>query len=337
MNIKNLLKELSSATGIGHLNSARETLGRIISPFANIKNCGDSGLIASINSGKEKTILLDAHLDEVGFIVTNIDDEGFVTVAPCGGIDLRQLPTREVVIHSKNEIPGVFISTPPHLAKGDEKFTDISKIKIDTALGLKAKDIISVGDFVAYKPHFYELGQHRVSAKSLDDRAGCAVLLLLAEKLNGKDLPINVIMLFSHSEELGLRGARTAAFGIGADEAISIDVSFGDAPDVPSEKCGKLSDGVMIGFSPILSRRITRTLEDIAVKENIPFQREVMGSATGTNADVISISKDGISCGLVSIPLRNMHTDCEIIDLRDIEATVNLLESYILKGGSFNA
>ena len=146
-----------------------------------------------------------------------------------------------------------------------------------------------------------------------------------------------MVMLFSDSEELGLRDARTAVFGIEADEAVSIDVSFGDAPDVPAEKCGKLGEGVMIGISPVLSRNVTRTLEDIAEKENSPFQREVMGSTTGTNADVISVSKDGINCGLVSIPLRNMHTDCEVIDLRDIEATVTLLENYILKGGCLNA
>ncbi len=337
MEIKTLLKELSASTGIGHLSSARETLGRIISPFAHIKNCGNSGLIAEINQDKERTLLLDAHIDEVGFIVTNVDSDGFVTVSTCGGIDLRQLPTREVIIHGKNEIPGIFISTPPHLSKKDEKFSDISKIKIDTALGEKAKEQICVGDFVTYKAHFYELGEHRVSAKSLDNRAGCAVLALLAERLNGKGLPVNVVMLFSDSEELGLRGARTAVFGIEADEAVSIDVSFGDAPDVPAEKCGKLGEGVMIGISPVLSRNVTRTLEDIAKKENIPFQREVMGSTTGTNADVISVSKDGINCGLVSIPLRNMHTDCEVIDLRDIEATVTLLENYILKGGCLNA
>lgn len=336
MEIKTLLKELCATNGIGHINSARETIGRIVSPYADVKNCGNSGLIAQINTGKEKTILLDAHLDEVGFIVTNVDNYGFVTVSNCVGIDLRQLPTREVIIHGKTEIPGIFVSTPPHLSKKDERFSDISTIKIDTALGEKAKEQISVGDFITYKAHFYELGLHRVSSKSLDNRAGCAVLAALAERLKEKEIPVNVVMLFSDSEELGLRGARTAVFSIQADEAICIDVSFADAPDVPAEKCGKLGQGVMIGVSPILSRKITRTLEGIADNENIPFQHEVMGSTTGTNADVISVSKDSINCGLVSIPLRNMHTDCEIVDLRDIEATVKLLESYILNGGSLN-
>ena len=337
MDLRNLLEELSASTGIGHINSARETIGRIISPFAEIKNCGENGLIATIDAGKEKTILLDAHLDEVGFTVTNVDSNGFVTVSNCGGIDLRQLPTREVVIHGKKDIAGVFISTPPHLSKKDETFSDISKIKIDTALGSIAGESISAGDFVTYKSNFISLGESRVSGKALDDRAGCAVLLLLAQILKREELGVNVVMLFSDSEELGLRGARTAAFGINADEAVAVDVSFGDAPDVPAQKCGKMGEGVMIGFSPVLSKRVTRTLEEIAEKEGIAFQREVMNSSTGTNADVISVSKSGIPCGLVSIPLRNMHTDCEIVDLKDIEATAQLLKSYILKGGSADA
>lgn len=337
IDIKTLLKELSSATGIGHINSARETIGRVISTFADIKNCSGGGLVATINKSKEKTVLLDAHLDQIGFIVTNVSEEGFLTVSPCGGIDLRQLPTREVIIHSKSEIPGVFTSTPPHLSKGEEKLSDISKIKIDTALGSKAASVIAPGDFVTFKGSFNSLCSSRVSGKSLDNRAGCAALIALAERLNKKELPVNVIMLFSNSEELGLRGARTAVFGIEADEAVVVDVSFGDAPDVPSSKCGKLGGGAMIGISPILSRKITRTLEATAEIEGIPFQREVMGSVTGTNADVITVSKSGIDCGLVSIPLRNMHTDCEIVDIKDIEATIELLEAYILKGGSLNA
>lgn len=336
MELKKLLEELSAATGIGHINSARDILGRVVSPFAETESCF-GGLIARIDSGKEKTVLFDAHLDEVGFIVTDIADNGFVTASACGGIDLRQLPTREVVIHGKTDIAGVFMSTPPHLSKDEEKLSDLSKIKIDTALGEKAKALISVGDFITYKPSFISLCGEKVSGKALDDRAGCAVLVALAERLHGKELPVNVVLLFSNSEELGLRGARTAVFGIDAHEAIVVDVSFGNAPDVPASKSGVLGSGPMIGISPILSRSVTRTLESVAQSNGIAFQREVMGSVTGTNADVISISRSGINCGLVSIPLRNMHTDCEIVDINDINATVELLSEYVLKGGSANA
>ena len=116
--------------------------------------------------------------------------------------------------------------------------------------------------------------------------------------------------------------------------AVAIDVSFGDGPSLSPEECGKLGGGPMIGFSPILSHKISSTLKNIAEKNSIPFQCEVMGGRTGTDADAMSISKCGIPTGLVSIPLRNMHTDCEIVDLKDIQNVCDLLESYILKGGN---
>jgi endoglucanase len=336
MDIKELLKELTLSFSIGHINGAREILGRVVSQYAKVKEIGDQGLVATIHGNGEKTVLIEAHVDEIGFTVTNVDDNGFLTVASCGGIDLRQLPTKQVVIHGKEKVKGVFISTPPHLSKDNEKFSDISKIKIDTGLNAEAKKVIKVGDYVTFDGEFFALGENRVTSKSLDNRAGCAVLCLLAERLNGKKLPVNVKLLFSEGEELGLRGARTAAFGIEADEAVIVDVSFGDAPDVKAQDSSPLGSGVMIGASPVLSRKITRTLEDMAKENGIPFTNEIMGSTTGTNADVISIVKEGIPCGLASIPLRNMHTDCEIVDLRDVLATVDLLYKYILSGGAKN-
>lgn len=336
MDINNLLKELTENVGIGHIDCAREALGRVLSPFIETEKFGALGLIGKINSGKEKTVLLDAHIDQIGFIVTNISNDGFLTVSACGGIDLRHLPTKEVIIHGKTDITGVFCSTPPHLSKDEIKFDSLNKFKIDTGLGNTAQDLIAPGDFVTFKSGFMPLSGNRVCSKSLDNRAGCAALALLIERLSGKELPVNVTFLFSDSEELGLRGARTAAFALKADSAIVIDVSFGDAPDVPSAQCGKLGKGAMLGVSPILNRGITRRLEAIAEKNNIPFQREVMGSTTGTNADVISVTKDGINCGLISIPLRNMHTDCEIIDTDDLIATVDILEKFILEGGAEN-
>ena len=333
MELKTLLKELTDSSSIGHLRSAREIIGRYLD-FCHLEKCGTNGLIASINNGSDKTLLFDAHIDEVGMVVTDISDKGFVTVSNAGGIDLRHLPAKEVIIHGKEAVTGVFVSTPPHLSKDDSKCAeDIGSIKIDTGLGEKANEIISKGDFVTYKNTFLALGEKKISAKSLDNRAGCAALILLAHLLKEKNTDCNVVFLFSDSEELGLRGARTAAYKIEADQAIVIDVSFGNAPGIDSTKCGRLGGGVMIGVSPVLDRNITKALINISKENNIPFKQEVMGSSTGTNADVISVLKSGIKTGLVSIPLRNMHTDCEIVDLKDIENIANLLFKYVLSGG----
>ncbi len=335
--LKTLLNELTELSSIGHLSSARKIIGRYLD-FCQLENCGANGIIATMNKGKGKTILFDAHIDEVGMVVTDISDSGFVTVNSAGGIDLRHLPSKEVIIHGKKDVLGIFASTPPHLAKDDDKCPDsIDTIKIDTGLGERAKEVISKGDFVTYKNTFLTLLDNKVCAKALDNRAGCAVLILLANLLKEKETDNNIVFLFSDSEELGLRGARTAAFKTETDSAIVIDVSFGNAPGIDSTKCAKLGGGVMIGVSPILDRNITKTLTDIAKENNIPFKEEVMGGSTGTNADVISVSKSGVKTGLVSIPLRNMHTDCEIVDLRDIENTAKLLYNFVLAGGNENA
>ena len=134
-----------------------------------------------------------------------------------------------------------------------------------------------------------------------------------------------------------MRGCKTAAFKVDPDEAIAIDVSFADAPDVSPDDCGKMSGGAMIGVSPTLDREISDRLNTVAFENNIPYQNEIMGGRTGTNSDVIGITRGGVRTGVVSIPLRNMHTDCEVIDLNDVKSVCDILELYILSGGVENA
>ncbi|MBE6728628.1 MAG: M42 family metallopeptidase [Ruminococcaceae bacterium] len=333
MELKSLLKELTDSVYIGSIDSARKTIGRYLD-FCKTEKIGANSFCATLSGKTDKTLIIDAHIDEVGMVVTNVSDNGFVTVSNVGGIDLRQLPTKEVIIHGKKDVTGVFISTPPHLAKDGRSCTEeIGKIKIDTA-NKNAKNIINVGNFVTYKNSFLSLGENKICAKALDNRAGCAVLVLTANLLRDRELPFNVKFLFSDSEELGLRGAKTAVFDADADAAIVIDVSFGNAPDVPSDKSGKLGKGSMIGISPVLNKAITEKLISTAESNKIDYQKEVMGSSTGTNADVISVTKCGVPTALVSIPLRNMHTDSEVINIRDIENTVQLLYKFIISGGA---
>lgn len=336
MNIKHTLKVLSDAVCIGDIREASVTAKDILKEYCPVTECEDSGFYGKFDFGREKTVIIEAHIDEVGMIVTDIDDEGFVTVCNCGGIDPKILSATPVVIHSSEKHNGVFCSVPPHLSNGKEKYDDISKIKIDTGLSKKAAELISIGDFVTYGVKSQELCENCITGKSLDNRAGCTALLLLAERLKKAELPVNVVLLFSYGEELGLRGVRTAAYGIKADEAIVIDVSFAQCPDIPKEKSGIMSNGAMIGFSPVLSSAISEKLVYTAEKNGFLYQKEVMGSSTGTDADVLSLVKEGIPCGLVSIPLKNMHSPVEIVDINDILSTVDIIEKYILFGGVSN-
>ncbi len=331
MNIKDNLLSLSNAVGIGSIDTAACFAFDILSKYTAATKNG-LNVVGEIKGKGNHTLLLEAHIDEVGFVVTDIDECGFLTVKNCGGIDLRALPARAVTIHGKRDITGVFCATPPHLAKGDTKYDDISALKIDSLLGENAREVISVGDFVSFKAEAQALLNDRITGKSLDNRAGVACLLEVAKRLSGKELPFNVVFALTDGEELGHRGAKTTAFSTCADAALVLDVTFADGPDIAAKDCGKLSGGGMIGVSPVLDKEISNKLINIAKEKDIPYQIEVMGSATGTNGDVISISKSGVKTGLVSIPLRNMHTDVETVCLNDLSAVCDLLEQYILGG-----
>lgn len=332
MNMKELLFKLSDAVSIGNITEASNIAKKELSKYASTSQNGIN-VIGKLAGKRDYTLMLEAHIDEVGFVVTDVDTNGFLTLKNCGGIDLRMLPSRVVTVHGKEKITGVFCATPPHLG-GPKEYDDISALKVDTLLGEKAKEVISVGDFVTFSAKASSLQDERVTGKSLDNRAGVVCLLELAKRLYDKELPYNVVFALTDAEELGNRGAKTATFDVAPDQAIVLDVSFADAPDVSSSDCGKLSGGAMVGMSPILDKTISKKLISVAKANNLSYQTEVMGGRTGTNSDVISISKCGVKTGLVSIPLRNMHTDVEIIDLKDIKNVCDLLEKYILGGNA---
>lgn len=331
-----ILENLCNRAAVGNLTAACDYVKSVLPQNAQIKELSSLSFAARLKGKKDYTVMVEAHIDEVAFIVTDVTDNGFVCVAPCGGIDCRILPATPVTVWGKRAVAGVFCSTPPHLAGDDSKCADITDMYIDSCLGKEGKDVISKGDFVTFRADFRPLMCDRVTAKSLDDRAACAVLIELCKRLSEKELPCNVEFLFADGEELGCRGSKTAAFAINPQEAVAIDVSFADAPDVTPLKCAKLGGGAMIGISPVLDRKITNTLIDIAKNKSIPYQKEIMGERTGTDADIITLTAAGIPCGLVSIPQRNMHTPCEIVDLKDIMSVCDILEEYLLKGGALN-
>lgn len=336
MDIRELLFELSTRDCIGNVREAADYAEKQLSRYTEIKRSGGS-IIGFIKGKADYTLLLDAHIDQVGMTVTGIDENGFLTVAASGGIDIRALPSRAVTVHGKEKITAVFCSTPPHLANGETEYDDISKIKLDTTLGEKAGEIVSLGDYVTFSAEPCFLAGDTVTGRSFDDRAGVACLLKIAEELSGTELPVNVAFLLSDGEELGMRGAITAAFNAEPDEAVAVDVSFGNGIGIAAEECGKLGGGAMIGFSPTLNSGISARLADVAENNGIKYQTEVMGGRTGTDADVISVSRSGVKTGTVSVPLRNMHTEAEVLKISDLNSVCDLLVKYILSGGVFNA
>ncbi len=325
--IKDILKDLSEADFIGSVGSAIDVAEGYLSKYCTVRRQGNN-LIGEIKGKSDYTVLIDAHIDQIGMVVTAVNG-GFLKVQAVGGIDSRMLFGMRVTVYGKEPIRGVFCSTPPHLGRSDSVLK-IEDIYIDTGLGDKAAESVSVGDRVVFSTEFSELAGDKVTAKSLDDRAGCAALIKCAESLSGKQLPCNVVFLLSDAEEIGGMGAKTSSFNITPDVAIVVDVSFGNAPDLAPDKTGVLGQGAMIGISPILSSAVTEDLKSVANFHNIKHQFEVMGGKTSTNADKIVDTKCGIPTGLLSIPLRNMHSPAEIVDVNDIDSVARILAEFII-------
>ncbi len=327
-----LLKRLCSANGTsGNENAAAKVAAELLGEFMPVavdvrgNVIGDTGVQGS-------KILLDAHLDQIGFTVTAIDDKGFLKVAKVGGIDPIVLAASEVTVHGKSDIYGVITSTPPHLSKGaDKKASEISEIAIDIGMNKdEAEKIISLGDRITMNGEIKPMLGSRVCGAALDDRSGVASILRCLEILGEKVKNLPICVMFSASEETGIGGAKVGGFNAMADEAISVDVSFAKAPGVKDTVTAVLGAGTLIGYAPSLSFEMSRELEAIADKNGIKHQAEVMGSATGTNADDIATSGKGARMALLSIPQRNMHTAVEVVDLADIEATAQLMAAYVL-------
>lgn len=309
----------------------------MLSFIPNVKIDTLGSVVASFGNPEAKRhILLDAHLDQIGMLVTSVDENGFLKVARDGGMDRRVLPGSRVVVYGKETLNGIVCCLPPHLTDGGEDHVpDITEMAVDVGLTKEeANELVQPGDVVLLPGEPRRLLGSRVTGAALDDRAGCAALIRCAQLLQETTLSCRVTVLLSTREEVGSQGAETAAFREEPDMAIAVDVSFADQPGVPAHKCGKLSEGPMIGVSPVLDKNITETLKRLAKENEIPFQLEVMGGTTGTNADEINVTRGGVPCGLVSIPQRNMHTPAEICDLKDIENVARLLAAFIREVGA---
>lgn len=280
--------------------------------------------------GEGYHFMLDAHIDEISMIVTDITDDGFIKVAKCGGVDRRMLLGYEVSIWGREEVKGIISTLPPHLqtAADEKNVPDFKDITIDTGYTKEQLDnLVALGDRVTFKRNYTELMNNQISASCLDDRSGVAALLLTIEEL--KKLPCKITLLFSSQEELGTRGAKIGPYGKKVDEAIAVDVSFAYTPNCDKSECGEPGKGAMIGFSPVLNKAMSDKLRAVAVKENIPYQCEIMSGVTGTNADVITLSESGIKTGLISIPEKYMHQSVEVVKFDDVQSVAKLICSYI--------
>ncbi len=322
--------ELSRANGVsGNEREAVLTAQKLLTPLVQKTEIDALGNLVGIRLSRRKnakTVLLDAHLDQVGLMVTG-QKEGALTISgSVGGVDTRMLPGRLVMVLTNPPRYGVISYEKKET--GRDRPIPIDDLRIDCGLTQQQASEILPGTRVAYGTEPWQMGD-RIFGKSLDNRACFTALLRALELTKEEELPINVVVLGSVQEECGGAGALTAAFRLQPDAALVTDVTFGDSPDSPKERTFPLGSGVAVGFSPVLDHGLSKRLCEIAQREQILHSREIMENGTGTNSMQTQIAGEGIPSALISVPVRYMHTPIEVVDQRDIEAAARLAAAFL--------
>ena len=287
--------------------------------------------IFKANGSNDTKIMLAAHIDEIGLMVTKILEGGFLSFTSVGGINPASLVAQDVTVFGSENIFGVIGIKPPHVTSEEERKNPLklSDLYIDTGYTKeKLEKIVKIGDIATIKREPLSLQGSVISAKAMDDRACVAVMLEAAKELKKISHKSNVYFTATIQEETGMRGAKTSSYKISPDIGIVLDVGFGMTPDMPPDTA-HLGKGPVVAYGGRLNAKLTKKFVEVCKKYNYPIQYEAVPARTGTDTDALQITKDGIPCILLSIPLRYMHTSVETIDLRDVENTGKAIARFI--------
>ena len=344
MNTEYYLKLLCEAKGpTGFERPVAQIAAEAIRPFVD-EVCVDTlaNLVAVKRCGLEnpKKMLIAAHLDEVGLVVTGHED-GFLCVGQIGGLDQRVLPDRDLCILTDPPIFGVMSVQPPHVLKAEDmsKAIDMDELRVDIGMSQEeAAAAVPVGTPIAFRTEGFRLGKTRYAGKTLDDRACFAALIRASELLKDRKLPWDVYFVGSTGEERSEGGAPAAAFWTQADVCIAFDVTQASTPDAnPRIHNGiyneELGEGPVISVGPNITRHVGKRLQELAKRERIPFQVAAKPGRTGTDAWFMHIVREGVASGLIGLPLRYMHSPTEVIDLDDLELCSQLIAAFALDPG----
>ena len=271
-------------------------------------------------------LLLDAHLDEIGLIVTGVED-GFLRFRSIGGVDPRMLPGRELVVLTDPPLRGL-VACPA--GDDEDKSVPLNELYVDVGLSQEeAERAIPVGTPMVYRAGCFPLGEEQMCGKSMDDRACFVTLLRAAELLRDRELDVELHIMGSTREEVSGAGAVVGTWAVAPDFCVAVDVTHGKTPDGPADKTFALGGGPAIGVGPNMTRWMTERMIAKAREHGIPYQLEIMSGHTGTNGWEMQISREGVATSVLSLPLKYMHTPVETLSLADMEGVAQLLAAFV--------
>ena len=344
MDLDQHLIELSDAPGVsGYEYPVRDLITRTWEPlldpaYDHLRVDPMGSLIATLRgtdpdleSGARLKILITAHMDEIGLMVTAIED-GFLRFTNIGGINKRVLPAQPVIVHGKSALPGLIGTRPPHVLSSDErkKVPDFEKLVID--VGLPADQVekqVRIGDIVTFDSAAGELSEGLIVGKAMDNRASVACVTCLLELLQTRRARWDVLIGATVQEETGLKGGETLAWDVEPDLAIVVDVGWAIGLGVSDDKGFKLGDGPTLLIGPDAHPKLFQMVRDTAKDLEIKLTPEVAAGHSGTEAHAVHMSRSGVPTAVISIPIRNMHSPVEVVALKDIQRAARLIAGFV--------
>lgn len=340
-----LLSKICTTPGApGFEQKVRELVIKEVTPLVDEVEVDNMGNVYAIKRGTgDKKVMIGAHMDEIGFIVTHIDDNGFIRFHTLGGFDPKTLTAQRVFIHGKKDIIGVMASKPIHVMTAEER-NKVAKMKdyfIDTGLSAdEVKEIVTIGDSITREREFIEMG-NCVNGKSLDNRLAVFILIETLKNLKGKDVPYDIYGVFTVQEEVGIRGANVSALRINPDFGFGLDTTIAfDLPGAAAhEKITELGKGTAIKImdaATICDYRMVRFMKETADKHKIKWQPEILTAGGTDTAGIQRMTEGGSIAGAVSIPTRHLHQVIEMAHKDDIQGSINLLTACVTDIASFD-
>jgi putative aminopeptidase FrvX len=339
--LQDLLERLSNAHGAsGYEGNVRQIIEEEVKPYVDEVKTDKMGNLIATKRGGAPAVMLAAHMDEIALMIKYVDDKGFVYFTKSGGWFDQTLLNQRMIVHTEmGKLYGVIGSKPPHVMKEEDKNKPIKAEDMFIDVGATSREDagkmgVKIGTPLTLDTEFKPLGNDRVTGKAFDNRAGCAMLIWGLREM--KDIKATVYAVFTVQEEVGLKGAKTSAFGLNPDVALATDVSYtGDHPGIEKKQSAiEIGKGPSITVSDaegrgiIVPEIVLRWLKEAAESNNIPYQLEV-GAGGTTDASAIHLTRDGIPSGVISPPTRYIHSPVSVLSMSDLENSAKLVAKAV--------
>ncbi len=332
MDVQKILTEASAKVGpSGQEMEVAEYFAGQFRPFVDEVTVDAMFNVIAHKKGTGPRVALFAHMDEIGLMVIAIEEDGSLRLGNVGGVDPRILPASRVWVHGKERLFGTIGAMPPHLMKPEDRKKNYERKDLYVDVGLpveKVRELVRVGDIVTFNVPATPLLNGQFAAKTMDDRACVAMLVETAERLRKLQCDADVYFVGSTQEEVGSRGAETAAFAIAPDLAIAIDVDHATIPGSRPNTTVEL-DSLCASIGPFLQPKLLKRLMDCAAAHHVKLQTTVAERNTYTDGDEVSLARDGIPMVLLSLPLKYMHTTVETLDIQALQEGSRLLSHFL--------